>query len=114
MTIDYPFILAKYYPNTQWTLNGNDYKNIIWLDETTKPSEEELQIHYQEYLAEKEQIKYRDERTSAYNERGADIQSVVEALRENIMENRPEKLQAIQAIVEQVKLEFPKPEVTSG
>lgn len=61
-----------------------------------------------------ELVKYRGERASAYNAQGADMQSVVEALRESIMENRPEKLQAIQAIVDQVKLEFPKPEVTSG
>jgi hypothetical protein len=60
--------------------------------------------------ADYELIKYRDQRLNAYISRGADIQSVVEALRENIMENRPEKLQAIQAIVDQVKLEFPKPE----
>lgn len=59
-------------------------------------------------------VKYRDERAAAYNDRGADIQSVVEALRENLAENRQEKLLAIQAIVDQVKLEFPKPEVTSG
>lgn len=112
--IDYAFILTKYYPNKQWSLNGEDYKDLIWLDETKKPSEEELQLHYQEHLVSYEQIKYRDQRMNAYNERGADIQSVVEALRENIMENRPEKLQAIQALVDQVKLDFPKPEVTSG
>lgn len=64
--------------------------------------------HIQE-LASYELVKYRDERLSAYNDRGADIQSVVEALRESMMENRPEKLQAIQAIVDQVKLDFPKP-----
>lgn len=65
-------------------------------------------------IAAYELVKYRDERVAAYNDRGADIQSVVEALRENLAENRPEKLIAIQAIVDQVKLEFPKPEVTSG
>ena len=69
--------------------------------------------HEQE-VAAYENIKYRDERAAAYNERGADILSVVEALRESIAENRPEKLQAIQDIIEQVKIEFPKPEVTSG
>lgn len=69
---------------------------------------------HEKAMAAYELVKYRDERALAYNERGVYIQSVVEALRENIMENRPEKLQAIQAIVEQVKLEFPKPEVTSG
>lgn len=84
------------------------------------PSEEEIvefvqraKDHIQEKTAH-ELVKYRGERASAYNAQGADMQSVVEALRESIMENRPEKLQAIQAIVDQVKLEFPKPEVTSG
>lgn len=69
--------------------------------------------HKQETAAY-ELVKYRDQRLNAYNERGADMQSVIEAMRESIAENRPEKLQAIQAIVDQVKLEFPKPEVTSG
>ena len=69
--------------------------------------------HVQE-MAAYELVKYRDERASAYNARGADMLSVVEALRENLAENRPEKLLAIQAIVDQIKLEFPKPEVTGG
>lgn len=64
---------------------------------------------HEQAMAAYELVKYRDERLSAYNDRGADIQSVVEALRESMMENRPEKLQAIQAIVDQVKLDFPKP-----
>lgn len=65
---------------------------------------------HEKAMAAYELVKYRDQRAAAYNTRGADMQSVIEALRENIMENRPEKLQAIQAIVSQVKLEFPKPE----
>ena len=84
------------------------------------PSEEEIvefvkraKDHIQERTAY-EHVKYREQREQEYNKRGADIISVVEALRENIMENRTEKLQTIQAIVDQVKLEFPKPEVTSG
>ena len=64
--------------------------------------------HVQE-MAAYELVKYRDERAAAYNARGADMLSVVEALRESLAENRPEKLQAIQAIVDQVKLDFPKP-----
>ena len=79
------------------------------------PSEEEIAEFVQrakdheKEMAANELVKYRDQRFMAYQNRGADIQSVVEALRESIMENRPEKLQTIQAIVDQVKLEFPKP-----
>lgn len=69
---------------------------------------------HEKAMAAYELVKYRDQRVHAYNAQGADMQSVVEALRESIMENRPEKLLAIQSIVDQVKLEFPKPEVTSG
>lgn len=30
-------------PNTAWTLLGNSYKDLEWLDATTKPTEEELE-----------------------------------------------------------------------
>lgn len=111
---DYPFILTKQHPEAKWVLNGDDYSNINWLEGTDAIPKEQLDNEYQAYLEEKDKLRYIDERAAAYNERGADIQSVVEALRENLAESRPEKLQAIQAIVDQVKLEFPKPEVTSG
>ena len=111
---DYAFILTKHHPEAKWSLNGDDYSNINWLEGTNAIPKEQLDNEYQAYLEEKDKLRYRDERAAAYNERGADIQSVVEALRESVMENRPEKLQAIQDIIEQVKIEFPKPEVTSG
>lgn len=69
---------------------------------------------HEKAMAAYELVKYREQRANEYAKRGADIQSVVEALRESIMENRPEKLQAIQAIVDQVKLDFPKPEASNN
>ena len=107
--IDYAFILTKYYPNKQWSLNGTSYEGLEWLDDSPKPTQQELDAAHTELMLENESVQYRNERAAAYNERGADLLSVVEALRESLAENRPEKLQAIQNIINEVKLEFPKP-----
>lgn len=42
MTIDYTKILAKKYPNAEWTLNGDDYSGLIWLSDTSKPTKKTL------------------------------------------------------------------------
>jgi len=40
--IDYSKILLANYPGTQWTLNGDDYSGLTWLDSTPKPTQAEL------------------------------------------------------------------------
>ena len=40
--IDYSLILTTNYPGTQWSLNGETYDGLDWLDETPKPSQAEL------------------------------------------------------------------------
>ena len=40
--IDYTAILILNYPNTQWSLNGDSYDGLTWLDSTPKPTQEEL------------------------------------------------------------------------
>jgi len=40
--IDYGLILITNYPGSQWTLNGNDYDGLTWLDDTPKPTQAEL------------------------------------------------------------------------
>ena len=40
--IDYPAILTRHYPNTEWTLNGDEYDGLTWLSDTPKPSKAEL------------------------------------------------------------------------
>jgi len=42
MSIDYSAVLTANYPGTQWTLNGDTYDGLTWLDDTPKPSQEEL------------------------------------------------------------------------
>jgi hypothetical protein len=40
--IDYSLILSVNYPNAAWTLDGNSYDGLTWLDSTPKPTQAEL------------------------------------------------------------------------
>jgi hypothetical protein len=56
--IDYATILTLKYPDSEWTLDGDDYDGLIWLSDTEKPSKETLDDLWEtvksELLAEKE------------------------------------------------------------
>ena len=40
--IDYAQILVTNYVGKQWTLNGDSYDGLIWLDSIPKPTQSEL------------------------------------------------------------------------
>ena len=40
--IDYSLILLTNYPTQEWTLNGDSYDGLVWLSDTPKPTQEEL------------------------------------------------------------------------
>jgi hypothetical protein len=40
--IDYAAILSLNYAGTQWSLNGDSYEGLEWLDSTPKPTQAEL------------------------------------------------------------------------
>ena len=42
MNIDYSAILSANYPGKQWAMNGDEYDGLVWLDETPKPTQAEL------------------------------------------------------------------------
>jgi hypothetical protein len=44
--IDYSLILTVGYPGTQWSLDGESYDGLTWLDETPKPSQAELDAQW--------------------------------------------------------------------
>lgn len=46
--MDIPAILTDKYTGTQWTLNGDDYEGLEWLDSSPKPSKEELEALWPE------------------------------------------------------------------
>jgi hypothetical protein len=40
--IDYTLILSVNYPAAQWSLNGDSYEGLDWLDSSPKPTQAEL------------------------------------------------------------------------
>jgi hypothetical protein len=44
--MDIATILTINYPETIWTLNGDNYSGLEWLDETPKPTEKELKTQW--------------------------------------------------------------------
>jgi hypothetical protein len=44
--IDYPAILSANYVGAVWSMNGNNYDGLVWLDETPKPTQAELDAQW--------------------------------------------------------------------
>jgi hypothetical protein len=44
--IDYATILSVNYLTDSWTLNGDDYDGLIWLSDTPKPTQAELDAQW--------------------------------------------------------------------
>jgi hypothetical protein len=54
--IDYALILNANYPGAQWSLDGNTYDGLTWLDSTPKPTQAALdaawpQVDYNNQIA---------------------------------------------------------------
>jgi DNA-binding NarL/FixJ family response regulator len=50
--IDYAAILSRRFPTAQWTLNGDDYDGLTWLDDSPMPSKKQLDGLWDEVQAE--------------------------------------------------------------
>lgn len=64
--IDYIAILILNYPNTQWSLNGDSYEGLDWLDSTPKPTQAELDALWGPLLAERARTAYIALRAAEY------------------------------------------------
>jgi len=52
--MDIPQAINRCRPNAEWTLNGDDYSGLVWLDNSSKkPTENELISAWEQVLAEK-------------------------------------------------------------
>jgi DNA-binding NarL/FixJ family response regulator len=49
-----PLILDKNYSGFEYLIIGNDYEGLEWLDESTKPTEEELKAQWADVQAKLE------------------------------------------------------------
>jgi hypothetical protein len=56
MSTDYTAVLNANYPGSQWTLNGDTYDGLVWLSDSPKPTQAELdaawpQVEYDNQVA---------------------------------------------------------------
>jgi hypothetical protein len=59
MNIDYTLVLSSKYPGAQWSMNGDDYDGLDWMDQSPKPTQAELdalwpQVQYETQVADVE------------------------------------------------------------
>lgn len=64
--IDYTLILTVNYPDAQWTLNGDSYDGLTWLDESSKPTKEELDSQWEAIQANIASNAYKAKRAAEY------------------------------------------------
>lgn len=50
--MDLAMILERKWPKQEWKLDGNDYAGLVWLSDTTKPTESEILSKWPEVQAE--------------------------------------------------------------
>jgi hypothetical protein len=60
---DYAAVLAAICPGAQWSLDGDDYSGLTWLDDSPKPTKKELdeawpQVQYDLAYAQVEQARH--------------------------------------------------------
>jgi len=66
--MDIPTILTKRYPESEWTLSGDNYSGLTWLSEGKKPTKKSLEAEWAqvEYETACEQVEA--DRQAAYRE----------------------------------------------
>jgi hypothetical protein len=62
MNVDYTAVLTVNYPGSNWSLNGDTYDGLVWLSDTPKPTQAELdaawpQVQYEQQYAAVEQAR---------------------------------------------------------
>jgi hypothetical protein len=60
---DYAAVLTAIRPGAQWTLNGDDYAGLTWLDDSPKPTQAELdaawpQVEWDRAYAQAQQARH--------------------------------------------------------
>ena len=63
---DYAAVLVAIRPGASWTLNGDDYAGLTWLDESPKPSQKTLDDAWPQVQHDMQVARIRDERHRRY------------------------------------------------
>jgi len=64
--MDIPAILTHIHPGAQWSLNGDLYDGLDWLDDTPKPTLEELEAAWPTVQAQRANEQAAASRAAAY------------------------------------------------
>ena len=66
--MDIALILTDKYPGTIWTLNGDDYEGLEWLDDSPKPTKKALEAAWPEVQHTRAVTAVENARAAAYRE----------------------------------------------
>jgi len=100
---DYAAVLAAIRPGAKWTLDGDDYSGLIWLDDSPKPTKKTLDDAWP-------QVKYDREHAAVEEARRARYQDETDGLFFEAMREDTPNLATWRAAVDQIKADLPYPE----
>jgi hypothetical protein len=63
---DYAAVLASIRPNAEWTLDGDDYAGLTWLDDSPKPTKKTLDDAWPQVQYDNEVARIQAERRARY------------------------------------------------
>jgi hypothetical protein len=63
---DYVAVLTAIRPGAQWTLDGDDYTGLTWLDDSPKPSQSELDAAWPQVQYDRDHAKVEAQRRVRY------------------------------------------------
>ena len=66
--IDYTLVLVSRYPDSQWSLDGETYDGLVWLSETPKPTQAELDALWPQVQYENQVVAVEQARLVAYEQ----------------------------------------------
>jgi hypothetical protein len=99
---DYAAVLAAIRPGAQWTLDGDDYSGLTWLDDSPKPTKKTLDDAWP-------QVQYDREKAAVEQARRARYQAETDGMF-FAAQREGGDLSAWQAACDQIKAELPYPE----
>ena len=99
---DYAAVLTALYPDSEWSLNGDDYAGLTWLSDTPKPTKKKLDDAWP-------QVKYQRDYAGVEAARRARYQAETDGMyMAAVREDLP--LEDWKAAVAAIKAELPYPE----
>jgi hypothetical protein len=102
--MDITYALQSLRPKAEWSLNGDTYSGLEWLDTTqTKPTEEEVEAEIARLQIEHKQKEYQRQRAPEYPSIGDQLDALFHA---GVFPSE------MAAQIQAIKDRYPKPEVS--